>query len=120
MGHVADVEIQCLAGATRPFAGMRQRWVSSRPVDANEAALGDTRRECNRLPPGDWPTVINAQVELGIVALPAVQGHLRSGAMRAINVFGESRLASIPSYGQSPTKIFPKPTLLAASPSSTR
>jgi tripartite-type tricarboxylate transporter receptor subunit TctC len=40
--------------------------------------------------------LIGGQVELGVVALPAVQGHLKSGALRAIGVMGKQRLASLP------------------------
>ena len=40
--------------------------------------------------------LISGQVELGVVALPAVQGHLKSGALRAIGVMGHSRVASLP------------------------
>jgi tripartite-type tricarboxylate transporter receptor subunit TctC len=40
--------------------------------------------------------LIGGQVELGVVALPAVQGHLKSGALRAIGVMGRSRVASLP------------------------
>jgi len=40
--------------------------------------------------------LIGGQVELGVVALPAVQGHLKSGALRAIGVMGKQRVASLP------------------------
>ncbi|NRF67773.1 tripartite tricarboxylate transporter substrate binding protein [Aquincola sp. S2] len=40
--------------------------------------------------------LIGGQVELGAVALPAVQGHLKSGALRAIGVMGRQRVASLP------------------------
>ena len=40
--------------------------------------------------------LIGGQVELGVVALPAVQGHLKSGALRAIGVMGRQRVASLP------------------------
>jgi tripartite-type tricarboxylate transporter receptor subunit TctC len=40
--------------------------------------------------------LIGGQVEFGVVALPAVQGHLKSGALRAIGVMGHSRVASMP------------------------
>ena len=40
--------------------------------------------------------LISGQIELGVVALPAVQGHLKSGALRAIGVMGPSRVASLP------------------------
>jgi len=35
--------------------------------------------------------LVGGQVEMGVVALPAVQGHLRSGALRAIGITGRSR-----------------------------
>jgi tripartite-type tricarboxylate transporter receptor subunit TctC len=35
--------------------------------------------------------LISGQVELGVVALPAVQGHLKSGALRAIGIGGKTR-----------------------------
>jgi tripartite-type tricarboxylate transporter receptor subunit TctC len=38
--------------------------------------------------------LISGQVELGVVALPAVQGHLKSGALRAIGVGGKARAAA--------------------------
>jgi tripartite-type tricarboxylate transporter receptor subunit TctC len=40
--------------------------------------------------------LIGGQVDLGVVALPAVQGHLKSGALRAIGIMGKSRVASLP------------------------
>jgi tripartite-type tricarboxylate transporter receptor subunit TctC len=40
--------------------------------------------------------LIGGQVELGVVALPAVQGHLKSGALRAIGVMGKQRVPSLP------------------------
>jgi tripartite-type tricarboxylate transporter receptor subunit TctC len=40
--------------------------------------------------------LIGGQVEMGVVALPAVQGHLKSGALRAIGVMGKQRVASLP------------------------
>jgi len=40
--------------------------------------------------------LIGGQVDFGVVALPAVQGHLKSGALRAIGVMGKSRVASLP------------------------
>jgi tripartite-type tricarboxylate transporter receptor subunit TctC len=40
--------------------------------------------------------LIGGQVALGVVALPAVQGHLKSGALRAIGVMGRQRVASLP------------------------
>ena len=40
--------------------------------------------------------LIGGQVDFGVVALPAVQGHLRSGALRAIGVMGTRRVPSLP------------------------
>ena len=40
--------------------------------------------------------LIGGQVDFGVVALPAVIGHLKSGALRAIGVMGKARVASLP------------------------
>ena len=40
--------------------------------------------------------VIGGQVEMGVAAVPAVQGHLKSGALRAIGIMGKQRVASLP------------------------
>jgi tripartite-type tricarboxylate transporter receptor subunit TctC len=40
--------------------------------------------------------LIGGQVELGVIALPAVQGHLKSGALRAIGVMGPKRSPAVP------------------------
>ena len=40
--------------------------------------------------------MIGGQVDMGVVALPAVQGFLKSGALRAIGVMGKSRVAALP------------------------
>ena len=40
--------------------------------------------------------LIGGQVELGVVAVPAAQGHLKSGALRAIGVMGKQRVPSLP------------------------
>jgi tripartite-type tricarboxylate transporter receptor subunit TctC len=40
--------------------------------------------------------LIGGQVELGVVAVPAVAAHLKSGALRAIGVMGKVRAASLP------------------------
>lgn len=40
--------------------------------------------------------LIGGQVEMGVLALPAIQGHLKSGALRAIGVGGQSRSAAAP------------------------
>lgn len=38
--------------------------------------------------------LVGGQIEMGVVALPAVQGHLRSGALRAIGITGRQRAAA--------------------------
>jgi tripartite-type tricarboxylate transporter receptor subunit TctC len=40
--------------------------------------------------------LIGGQIELCVAAVAAVQGHLRSGALRAIGVMGRQRVASLP------------------------
>lgn len=40
--------------------------------------------------------LIGGQVELGVAAVAAVQGHLKSGALRAIGVMGRQRVPSMP------------------------
>ena len=40
--------------------------------------------------------LIGGQVDFGVVALPAVRGHLKSGALRAIGIMGTARVASLP------------------------
>lgn len=40
--------------------------------------------------------LIGGQVELGVVALPAVQAHLKSGALRAIGLCGKTRTPAMP------------------------
>ena len=40
--------------------------------------------------------LLGGQIELGVVALPPVQGHLRSGALRAIGVGGLTRTPAAP------------------------
>jgi tripartite-type tricarboxylate transporter receptor subunit TctC len=40
--------------------------------------------------------LIGGQVELGVVALPAVQAHLKSGALRAIGLCGKTRTPAAP------------------------
>ena len=40
--------------------------------------------------------LLGGQVEMGVVALPAVQGHLKTGALRAIGVGGKTRAAAAP------------------------
>jgi len=36
------------------------------------------------------------QLEMGVAAVPAVQGQLKNGSLRAIGVLGKSRVASLP------------------------
>ena len=40
--------------------------------------------------------LIGGQIEVAVAAVPAVQGHLKSGALRAIGVMGRQRVASLP------------------------
>jgi tripartite-type tricarboxylate transporter receptor subunit TctC len=40
--------------------------------------------------------LIGGQVDFGVVAVPAVQGHLKNGTLRAIGVMGKQRVASLP------------------------
>jgi tripartite-type tricarboxylate transporter receptor subunit TctC len=40
--------------------------------------------------------VIGGQIEMGVAAVAAVQGHLKSGALRAIGVMGMQRVPSLP------------------------
>jgi len=40
--------------------------------------------------------LIGGQVEMGVVAVPAIQGQLKSGALRAIGVMGKTRVPSLP------------------------
>ncbi len=40
--------------------------------------------------------LIGGQVEMGVVAVPAAMGHLKSGALRAIGVMGKQRVPTLP------------------------
>lgn len=40
--------------------------------------------------------LIGGRIEFGVGAVPAVQGHLKNGALRAISVMGLQRVASLP------------------------
>jgi tripartite-type tricarboxylate transporter receptor subunit TctC len=40
--------------------------------------------------------IVGGQVEMGVGAVPAVQGHLKAGTLRAIGVMGKQRVASLP------------------------
>ena len=51
--------------------------------------------------------LIGGQVDFGVLALPAVQGHLKSGALRAIGITGTSRVASLPDLATIAEQGFP-------------
>jgi tripartite-type tricarboxylate transporter receptor subunit TctC len=40
--------------------------------------------------------LIGGQVDFGVLSVPSVQGHLKAGALRAIGITGDSRVASLP------------------------
>ncbi len=40
--------------------------------------------------------IMSGQVEVGVVALPAIQGQLKSGSLRAIGIMGTQRVPSLP------------------------
>jgi tripartite-type tricarboxylate transporter receptor subunit TctC len=40
--------------------------------------------------------LIGGQVDFGVAALPAVQGHLKNGSLRAIGIMGKARAPSLP------------------------
>jgi tripartite-type tricarboxylate transporter receptor subunit TctC len=40
--------------------------------------------------------IIGGQVELGVVAVPAAQAHIKSGALRPIGIMSKARVASLP------------------------
>jgi tripartite-type tricarboxylate transporter receptor subunit TctC len=40
--------------------------------------------------------LIGGQVDFGVAAVPAVQGHLTNGSLRAIGVMGKNRVPSLP------------------------
>ena len=40
--------------------------------------------------------LMSGQVEMGVVALPAVQGQLKAGSLRAIGIMGKQRVPSLP------------------------
>jgi tripartite-type tricarboxylate transporter receptor subunit TctC len=63
--------------------------------------------------------IIGGQVEMGVAALQAVQGHLKSGALRAVGVMGKERAPSLPER-PSPSRASRRSTCLAGSPSSRR
>jgi len=67
---------------------------------AAEMLVGQAKVEVKHIPyKGVGPMVtdlLGGQVEWGITALPSVQGHIKTGALRAIGVNGKSRLAAAP------------------------
>jgi tripartite-type tricarboxylate transporter receptor subunit TctC len=67
---------------------------------ATETLLDDTGTKARHIPyKGVGPMVtdlIGGQVEFGAVSLPSVQGHLKSGALRAIGMFTPQRVAAAP------------------------
>lgn len=52
--------------------------------------------------------IIGGQVEMGVVAVPAVQGHLKSGTLRAIGVMGKTRVAALPDVPTMAEQGFPE------------
>jgi len=67
---------------------------------AAEMFVGEAGVEVRHIPyKGVGPMVtdlIGGQVEWGVLALPSIQGHLKTGALRAIGVGGRSRVAAAP------------------------
>lgn len=67
---------------------------------AGEMAIDALGADVKHIPyKGVGPQVsdlIGGQVELGVVAVPAVQAHIKSGALRAIGVLGKSRVPTLP------------------------
>ncbi len=51
--------------------------------------------------------LIGGQVDFGVVALPAVQGHLKSGALRAVGMMGKARSVSLPDVSTMMEQGFP-------------
>ncbi|MDM0110440.1 tripartite tricarboxylate transporter substrate binding protein [Variovorax sp. J22R24] len=52
--------------------------------------------------------ILGGQVEMGVVAVPAVQGQLKSGALRAIGVMGKTRVPSLPNVPTIAEQGFPE------------
>ncbi len=52
--------------------------------------------------------IIGGQVEMGVVAVPAVQGYLKSGTLRAIGVMGKSRAPGLPDVPTMAEQGFPE------------
>lgn len=67
---------------------------------AGEMFLGEAGVDSRHVPyKGTGPMItdlVGGQIDWGIVALPAVQGHLKSGALRAIGVCGPKRAPAAP------------------------
>ena len=67
---------------------------------AAEMLVNEAKVEVRHIPyKGVGPMVtdlLGGQVEWGIVALPSVQGHIKTGALRAIAVNGKRRVAAAP------------------------
>jgi tripartite-type tricarboxylate transporter receptor subunit TctC len=67
---------------------------------AAEMLVGQAKVDVKHIPyKGVGPMVtdlLGGQVEWGITALPSVQGHIKTGALRAIGVNGKTRLAAAP------------------------
>ena len=51
--------------------------------------------------------IIGGQVDFGVAAVPAVQGHLASGRMKAIGVTGKTRVAALPNVPTMAEQGFP-------------
>ena len=77
-----------------------QRLAAGERMVGNEMFVDAAGVDVKHIPyKGTGPMVadlIGGQVELGVVAVPAAQGHLKSGALRAIGVMGRQRVASLP------------------------
>lgn len=52
--------------------------------------------------------IIGGQVEMGVAAVQAVQGHLKSGALRAVGVMGKQRVPSLPDVPTMAEQGFPE------------
>jgi tripartite-type tricarboxylate transporter receptor subunit TctC len=67
---------------------------------AGEMFMDAAQVEVKHIPyKGTGPQIadlIGGQVEMGVVAVPAVMAHLKSGALRAVGVMGKARVASLP------------------------
>lgn len=52
--------------------------------------------------------LIGGQVQLGVVAVPAVQAHIKSGSLRAIGVMSKNRVATLPEVPTMAEQGFPE------------